>query len=86
MHHKGKLNSTFASHEAHDIRCKIKTKDNEMLPMFRVAQKQSMVGLFKSWVPNTRTAKFQLLQHTIASIPYVSWCIFVPFSSTQVPL
>ena len=45
MNHKAELNGTFVSQEAHDLK-----QDSEMLPRFRVAHKQSMVGPFKSWV------------------------------------
>ena len=48
MHHENELNSTFVSHEAHDIRRKDQKQDSEMSPRFLVAHKQSMAGLFKS--------------------------------------
>ena len=54
-----------------------------MLPRFRVAHKQSMAGLFKTWVASHaqhKTAmtirKFQLLQHTNAFMLYFSVFLF----------
>ena len=60
-----------------------------MSSRFRVAHKQSMAGLLKSWVASRDSNDYKFkLQHNIASMPYFSAFSFhfYSVSSTQVPL